>query len=250
MSTKRFIAITGASRGLGFELARLLVGAGHVVAGCSRHGTESNSHQSTSSHTFVLRRCDVRDPAQVRSFFDWIGAEWGRLDVLINNAGIGTFLPLDETSDALWNDMIDTNLSGAFRCIRAALPWFRRAGGGLIVNISSIAGVRGFPLLSAYCASKAGLRVLGEAVAEELRLERIHVCTVVAGAIATSFWDRAGAAAQWDRANMVAPAAAAARIVDVIEAYPEAIVEEIRLMPPCGILEPPDKYGPASPHSL
>jgi len=174
---------------------------------------------------------------EVHELFEWVREQFGRLDVLVNNAGIGKFLSLDDTSDALWEETIETNLTGAFRCLKLAVPLMRAAGGGLIVNLASIAGERGFANLSAYCASKAGLLGLGLAVAEELRPQGIHVCNVLAGTIATSFWEQAGLASNWDRNAMMSPAKAAERIADAIAAYPEVVVEKLVLMPRTGVFE-------------
>jgi NAD(P)-dependent dehydrogenase (short-subunit alcohol dehydrogenase family) len=240
MTVNRIALVTGASRGLGRELAAQLFSRGFTVVGASRSVDEGGGNVIAGDGRpaqLLLRRCNVRQAWQVDELFEWVREQFGRLDVLVNNAGTGAFLSLDDTSDALWEETIETNLTGAFRCLKRAVPLMRAAGGGLIVNMASIAGERGFANLSAYCASKAGLLGLGRAAAEELRPQGIHVCNVLAGTIATSFWEHAGLASDWDRNAMMSPAKAAERIADAIAAYPDVVVEKLVLMPRTGVFE-------------
>lgn len=237
-NARRIAVITGASRGLGFAIASKLIQKGIGVIGLSRSPRVEVFAETKpmGSSWLAYYPCDVRDGRAVSETFNAIGNQWGKIDVLVNNAGMGEFHPVDATSEELWRRTLDTNLTGAFLCTRAALPLLRRAGGALILNVCSVAAVQGIKHLAAYSASKAGLLAFGRSMAEELRPENIHVCNVLAGAIATDFWEQAGEACHWDRARMVSVDDAAQLLADIICAYPRVLVEEIRLVPPAGLL--------------
>jgi NAD(P)-dependent dehydrogenase (short-subunit alcohol dehydrogenase family) len=112
---------------------------------------------------------------------------FGGVDTLVNNAGVGTFGDVESMTDADWNRTIDTNLTGVFYCTKAAIPAMKRAGGGWIINIASLAGRNYFPKGAAYCASKAGLVAFTESVMQEVRHDRIRVSVVMPGSVATEF---------------------------------------------------------------
>ena len=110
---------------------------------------------------------------------------FGTIDILVNNAGVFRTVPIAETTEAIWDEQLDLNLRGAFFCVKAALPEFRRKGGGKVINITSIAGVGAFPNCPAYCASKGGLEILTKALAAELGKENINVNSLGPGNVAT-----------------------------------------------------------------
>ncbi|MCX7624786.1 MAG: SDR family oxidoreductase [Candidatus Sumerlaeaceae bacterium] len=238
LSSGRIAVITGVSRGLGCALAVELVQKGIAVVGVARTPPEKALAGFPSSRKALLEycQCDVRDSLAVSEVFYRIEEKFGKIDVLVNNAGVGEFRSVDSTTEDLWRRTLETNLTGAFFCTRAALPLLRKAGGGLIVNVTSVAAVQGIKGLSAYSASKAGLLAFGRALAEELRPHNIHVCNVLPGAIATEFWEHAGDASGWDRSKMMKVRDAARILVEVICAYPRVVTEEIRLMPCIGLL--------------
>lgn len=237
MATEKKVAVvTGASRGLGRALALELAASGFHVVGLARHFSAGESRgREELGGRLVWQRCDVADSERVRECYGSIAERFGRLDLLVNNAGVGRFASLDETDEGVWGETIGTNLTGAFLQIRYALPLLRAAGGGLIVNINSIAALQGFERLSAYCASKAGLMGLSRAVAQELRHENIHVMNVFAGAIATSFWEQAAPPGDWRKEEMIPEQAAVQLIFSAIRMYPAAVVQELVLMPRKGI---------------
>ena len=113
--------------------------------------------------------------------------QFGSLNTLINNAGVGVFSEVEKTSDEEWAQVIDTNLTGVFYCTRAAIPALRQANGAWIINIASLAGRNYFAKAAAYCASKAGLVAFSEAVMLELRNDNIRVSVVMPGSVATDF---------------------------------------------------------------
>lgn len=110
---------------------------------------------------------------------------FGRVDILVNNAGVFRTVPVEETTEAIWDEQLDLNLKGAFFCVKALLPEFRRNGGGKVINVTSIAGVGAFPNCPAYCASKGGLELLTKALAVELGRYNINVNSLAPGNVAT-----------------------------------------------------------------
>jgi NAD(P)-dependent dehydrogenase (short-subunit alcohol dehydrogenase family) len=163
---------------------------------------------------------------------DALGLE---LTALVNNAGLGRFGPLAEASAADFRAVVATNLTGAFLCCREALKRMRSAGGGRIVNIGSIAESAAFADCAAYAASKAGLRALSDAMRVEGRPHGVLVTHVILGAVATAIWsDRPG----FDVNRMLTPSEAGERIASFVLAPDGAAIEEVRLMPPAGTLEP------------
>ncbi len=112
-------------------------------------------------------------------------AAFGRVDILVNNAGVFRTVPVEETTEAIWDEQLDLNLKGAFFCVKALVPEFRKNGGGKVINITSIAGVGAFPNCPAYCASKGGLEILTKALAAELGRHNINVNSLAPGNVAT-----------------------------------------------------------------
>jgi NAD(P)-dependent dehydrogenase (short-subunit alcohol dehydrogenase family) len=130
--------------------------------------------------------CDVSDAAAVGTAMKTIEQRFRRLDALVNNAGIAVFAPLMETSDRDWSRVLEVNLTGPFICTKAAVPLMREAGGGAIVNVTSISAVRASTLRSAYGTSKAGLAHLTKQLAVELASLAIRVNAVAPGPVDTA----------------------------------------------------------------
>ena len=185
--------VTGGSRGIGLAIAAALVKDGGRVAitgldparlAAAVSELVREAGDKSRVHGAVV---DVRDRAAVDAAVRDAEIRFGGLDVLVNNAGVGVFADAAAMSDADWHLQIDTNLTGAFYCTRAAIPAMRRAGGGWIVNIASLAGRNYFPGGAAYCATKAGLIAFSEAVMQEVRHDNIRVTVVMPGSVATEF---------------------------------------------------------------
>ena len=130
--------------------------------------------------------CDVSDSRAVAAAFDQVAKRFGRLDALVNNAGVAVFAPLLETADADWSRILSVNLTGPFLCTKAAAPLMREHGGGAVVNITSISAVRASTLRSAYGTSKAGLAHLTKQLAVELASLGIRVNGVAPGPVDTA----------------------------------------------------------------
>ena len=167
--------VTGGTRGIGFAIAEAMVTAGGKVLITGRDALRVNAAVATlgkaasGSGEVAGAVADVRDSAAVRAAIDRAAATFGSLDTLVNNAGIGVFREVESLTDDDWHRVIDTNLTGVFYATRAAIPHLKRAGGGWMVNIASLAGRNYFANAAAYCASKAGLVAFSEAVMLELR---------------------------------------------------------------------------------
>ncbi len=130
---------------------------------------------------------DARDRSAVDALVRDTVGQFGGLDAVINNAGVAVFANLESITDEDWAAVIETNVSGPFYMMRAAIPALRNAGGGWIINIASLAGRNHFPRGGAYCASKAALIAMSESVMQEVRYDNIRVSVVMPGSVATEF---------------------------------------------------------------
>jgi 3alpha(or 20beta)-hydroxysteroid dehydrogenase len=182
----RVAVITGAARGQGAADARLLAAAGCAIVATDVLEEEGQSLCSEMGDRAVFVRHDVTEEAGWRRVVDIAVATFGRLDVLVNNAGVHRSRPLlDEDVDA-FKRILEVNLVGAFLGIRAVAEPMRQGGKGSIVNVSSVAGIRGLAGHSSYGASKWGLRGLSQTAAVELGPFGIRVNSIIPGAIDTA----------------------------------------------------------------
>jgi len=154
-SPQKVALVTGAARGIGLATAKRFLAESWRVALLDIDGEllqQAVAGLAHADHTLALH-CDVSDAAQVARAMDKVATRFGRLDALVNNAGVAVFAPLLETSDADWNRILAVNLSGPFICTKAAVPLLREAGSGAVVNITSISAVRASTLRAAYGTS-------------------------------------------------------------------------------------------------
>jgi NAD(P)-dependent dehydrogenase (short-subunit alcohol dehydrogenase family) len=185
--------ITGSTKGIGHAIAEALVREGMNVCISARKADEVERTVSELSDagegdvTGVV--CDVRDYEEVKSLFAHTVVEFGGVDVLVNNAGIGIFGRVDETSVEDFRAVLETNLFGVFYCCREAIPLMKERGGGYIINISSLAGVNAHPQMATYNASKFGLNGFSEALMQEVRHDGIKVSYIMPGSVNTHFGD-------------------------------------------------------------
>ena len=187
-SPQKVALVTGAARGIGLATARRFLAEGWGVALLDIEAAllrEATASLANADNTLALH-CDVADAAQVEAAMDQVARRFSRLDALVNNAGVAVFAPLLETSEADWNRILAVNLSGPFICTKAAVPLLREAGGGAVVNITSISAVRASTLRSAYGTSKAGLAHLTKQLAVELASLGIRVNGVAPGPVDTA----------------------------------------------------------------
>ncbi len=180
--------VTGAARGIGLAIAQRFRREGWRVALLDIDAaTLATAEAGFADPAHVLALvADVADPAQVAAAFDTLAPRFGRLDALVNNAGVAVFKPILETTAAEWERVIAVNLGGAFHCTQAAAPLMLRGGGGSVVNIASISGLRASTLRVAYGTSKAALIHLTKQQAAELGARGIRVNAVAPGPVETA----------------------------------------------------------------
>jgi NAD(P)-dependent dehydrogenase (short-subunit alcohol dehydrogenase family) len=187
-SPARVALVTGAARGIGLAIARRFLREGWRVALLDIDTvTLAATEAALADPARVLALpADVADAAQVARAVAALGQRFGRLDALVNNAGIAVFKPILETSAAEWQRVLDVNLGGAFHCTQAAAPLMLQGGGGAVVNIASISGLRASTLRVAYGTSKAALIHLTKQQAAELGTVGIRVNAVAPGPVETA----------------------------------------------------------------
>jgi NAD(P)-dependent dehydrogenase (short-subunit alcohol dehydrogenase family) len=180
--------VTGAARGIGLATARRFLAESWRVALLDIDGTTlARNHAALAApETTLAIECDVADPAGVASAVAAVARRFGRLDALVNNAGIAIFKPLLDTTLDDWSHTLAVNLTGPFLCTQAAAPLMREGGGGAVVNITSISGHRASTLRTAYGTSKAGLAHLTKQQAAELGALGIRVNAVAPGPVDTA----------------------------------------------------------------
>ena len=227
----RWIVVTGASRGIGAELARRLAADGARLALIAR------SHDALTALAGELGAepvvCDVGDPAQIERAAERIEAlAGGAPDVVVNNAGVFTITAAHKTSVELFRRTLDVNLLAPFAFVHAFLPGMRARGSGHLVTLGSVADRNIFPGNAAYSASKYGLRALHEVLRAELRGSGVRATLVSPGPVDTELWDpidpdnRPGFT---PRAQMLGAADVAEAVRWVIAAPPAINVDELRL---------------------
>ena len=185
--------VTGASKGIGYAIAEALAGAGANVVISARNEAEvqdaARRLNEVSEGEVVGVAADVRRLEDVRRMIGTASERFGGVDVLVNNAGVGGFAPIDRIDPEKWNQIIETNLTGVYYCCHEAVPVMRGRGGGWIINIASLAGKNPLAGGTAYNASKFGLVGFSEALMLDVRDYDIRVNYIMPGSVATYFND-------------------------------------------------------------
>jgi NAD(P)-dependent dehydrogenase (short-subunit alcohol dehydrogenase family) len=228
--------ITGATRGIGLAIARALA-AQHcnlILTGRDESALRRISRELASTKITILAHpCDLRAPQSIDDLFRAIRHQFKRIDILVNNAGIAhANLTVDKIPLPLWQDVINTNLTGTFLVTQSALPMMRR--GATIVNNLSIVANRVFAGSSAYAASKHGALGLTNTLREELRPKGIRVIALLPGATDTDIWNTFWPEAP--RKKMMSTATLADAVVNAILVPPNATVETLEILPTVGLL--------------
>jgi NAD(P)-dependent dehydrogenase (short-subunit alcohol dehydrogenase family) len=226
--------VTGASRGVGLATALRLARAGAAVAlvGRDEAALTAALHAVLEAGADALSiQADVTDEHQMLGAAEGAVETLGGLDIVVANAGVGRYGPVAEMPVEDWRRVLDTNLTGVFLAVRAALPHIRRRGGGHVVAVSSGAGKQGYPNMTAYCASKFGLQGFMAALAAELAPEPIKCTTVVPGSILTDFGVRTREDRLRSGSRFLEPEDVAEAIVQAILQPARAWTQEVTLWP-------------------
>lgn len=187
----RVVLITGASSGIGALTAKLLAEKGAIPILTARSADKLKMWSDRIPGEHSVYPMDVTDESRVNDVFEQVHARYGRIDILLNNAGYGEFIPFEDATLEHFRAMMDVNYLGTVRCTRAALPYMRGVGQGHIVNVASIAGKIGTAKSTAYAATKHAVLGLTESLRQELRGTGILVSAVNPGPIDTPFFERA-----------------------------------------------------------
>jgi 3-oxoacyl-[acyl-carrier protein] reductase len=181
------VIVTGGSRGIGFATAHAFLAAGARVAICARHPSRLKEAEARlgGRERLLARAADVSDPAQVLAFVEDATAALGPAQVLVNNAGIAYVGPFAKEPGESISATVDVNLKGVMYMTRAVLPAMMARRQGVIVNVSSGAGLSGFPDIVSYCASKFGVVGFSRALHEEVRGSGLRIYALCPGAVAT-----------------------------------------------------------------
>ncbi|MFN0111375.1 MAG: SDR family oxidoreductase [Blastocatellia bacterium] len=219
--------ITGATSGIGRETAREFAAAGSkvVVAGRRRERLDELVKEIESKGGSALAApTDVADQAQVERLIAAAVEQFGRVDVLVNNAGVAIASRFLEMPLEDFRRLMDVNFWGAVFACRAAVPQMRKQrGGGVILNVSSIFGKRGMPFETAYCASKFALAGFSESLRAEVMSEGIDVCTIYPGAVETEIFDAAANSTGFEVPNYIPkfPASQMAKLIVQAARFPQ-----------------------------
>ena len=233
MNLKNKIAIvTGGTKGIGLGIAEALLREGVSVCISARHQDEIDQAVDQLSQLSGGRAigfvCDVRDYDQVKALVNHTLKELGGLDILINNAGIGIFETVEETSPEDFRAVLETNVFGVFYCCHEAIPQMKQRGGGYIINISSLAGANPHPRMAAYNASKFGLNGFSEALMQEVRHDNIKVSYIMPGSVNTEFGgDSPGDEKSWQ----LTPADIARVVIDLLHHDDRSLASRVEIRP-------------------
>lgn len=223
MSSKKIAIVTGGSRGIGRGVAEALLKEDWKVWICSRDPQQAVQEMGGSIEG---RPVDVRSQEQVDGFVkEVLGAE-SRVDLLVNNAGLGRFASVEELTGEQWREVIETNLNGPFYFLRAVAPAMKRQGAGWIVNIASLAAKNPFAGGAAYNASKFGLLGMSEAAMLDLRKHGIRIASILPGSVNTEFGG-GQAEADWK----LQPADIAAMVLHLVSYPDNALPSRIEMRP-------------------
>jgi 3-oxoacyl-[acyl-carrier protein] reductase len=237
MTASRVALVTGGTRGIGEAIAKRLSREGFAVFISGR--SEESTRAATArfgQEGFGIRgfAADARKEEDQRRLVESVAREGGRLDVLVNNAGIGHFDPVDRLPPERFREVLETNLFGPYYAVHYAAPLMKKNGGGFVVNVASLAAVNAFSGGSAYNASKFGLLGFSEAAMLDLRHDGIRIATVLPGSVATEFGHSHG---NRDLSWMLLPDDVAEAVADLVRFPDRAIPSRVDLRP----AKPPKK---------
>ncbi len=231
MATEKVVLVTGGSKGIGYGIAEALARGNHRVAITSRSQKAAEEAASrlnmTDKGEVIGLEADVRSMKDQQRAVDLILKKWGRLDVVIANAGLGYFGSVETITPEQWQETIDTNLTGVFYTIKAAHAALK-ASEGYFITIGSLAGTNFFAGGSAYNASKFGLVGFTQAAMLDLRENGIRAATIMPGSVATNFDGKTpGPADEWK----IQPEDIGELVVDLLRLNPRTLPSKIEVRP-------------------
>ncbi|MFQ5597056.1 MAG: SDR family oxidoreductase [Nitrospiria bacterium] len=218
--------VTGGSSGIGFSIASALIEEGMVVAMMARDAKrleKAAAQLRDAGGEVIALPGDVSKAEAVKRFVQEVVDEKGRIDLLVNNAGIYINGAIDTLSESDWDAVQNINLKGAFLCTQAVLPIMRKRQSGYVINISSVAGKMGFGEASAYCASKFGMMALTESLLEEAVGDHIRSTAICPGYVATPMV----AAVDIPQEEMIPPGDIALLVKDLLHLSKQTIIKEL-----------------------
>lgn len=231
--------ITGASSGIGKATSLAFAQAGINLGLVGRSPdtletvTQSCIQQGVKAKPYVM---DLTELTKIPAKIQDIVKDFGNIDIIVNNAGMGYTNLLGETPLADWQQVINLNLTSVFQCVQGVLPQMREQKKGTIINVASIAATQVFPEWGAYSVSKAALLSFSKVLAAEERSHGIRVVTISPGAVNTSIWDTDTVQADFDRSAMLTPDLVAQTILQAVLLPAEAVIEDLTILPSAGTL--------------
>ena len=231
--------ITGASSGIGRATALAFAKSGISLALVSRSEDKLSPVVEAAQAVGVQAKAyplDLANVTLVKEQIKNIAQELGKVNILVNNAGMGYTNSLANTSLEEWQQVLDLNLTSVFQCIQGVLPQMREQATGTIVNVASIAAYNAFPDWGAYSVSKAGLVALTKALAVEERSNGIRAVTIAPGAVNTPIWDTDTVQADLNREAMLTPEIVAQSILHAVLLPSQAVIETMTITPSGGAL--------------
>ena len=230
--SRKTAIVTGGTRGIGRAIAEALVRAGTDVCITARKRSEIDEAIKDLAAAGRGRLMgivgDVRDHSQVKAVFERAVSDFGGLDILINNAGIGTFAKVEDMPPDDFRAVLETNLFGVYYCCHEAIPLMKQRGGGYIINISSLAGTNAHPEMAAYNASKFGLNGFSEALMQEVRHDGIKVSYIMPGSVNTEFGgDTPSEANSWQ----LQPKDVAQVVIDLLQHDERSLPSRVEIRP-------------------
>lgn len=231
---KKITIISGASRGIGRAIAMRLAHEGHFAILLARNSEEIGELEQEIDEMggkSLAIPCDLSDEAQVVAAVGQVVRNFGRIDYVINNAGVGVFKLAEDISTEEWDRVMDVNMKGSFLLTRAALPHMKAAGRGHIIGIASDVSKRTFAKGSLYTASKYAQHAFFESLRREVRPLGIKVSVVYPGLVDTYFHD--GFPGQAERAQYLRADDIAAAVSYIAHTPPHVMVDELMLHPMC-----------------
>ena len=226
--SKNTVLITGASSGIGKHLALLFSELNYhtIMIARSRSKLEKLDMKiKKKGHSCSVFDMDVSDESSVKNLFNSLRDINKLPNIIINNAGIGKFAAIQDTSVPDWDSQINTNLKGSFLISRQFIPNMIKLNTGIIVFVGSVASKKGYPFGTAYVASKFGQRGLANSLREEVRKFNIKVITILPGAVNTPFWDTVGES--FKKEDMLNSSDVAEKVVECVNSKANMVIEEV-----------------------